>query len=298
MFLLLHDRSMIVSSPHTGTLEGATGHGADRRAPGRSEGRLRPAAERRLVVAAKRSAGPERDRLVETFLPLIASVARIYRGSESVDRRELMQEGVVGLLRALERYDLALETPFWAYASWWVRQAMQQLMSELTRPVVLSDRAARQLAAINHARREHLRTGTGSATNESLAAATGLNNVQISHLVAASRRPRALDEPIGTADGSSMTFCDQLADATATDAYERVDQQLAVDHLPELLECLDEREEKIVRARFGLDRDPLTLREVGMVVGISDERVRQLEQRAIRKLRSVAFPGPTVVGIV
>ena len=140
-----------------------------------------------------------------------------------------MQEGVVGLLRALDRFDLSVETPFWAYASWWVRQAMQQLVSELSRPVVLSDRASRQLASINHARREQLRRGAGTATSKTLAAATGLNGDQIAHLVAASRRPRALDEPIGTADGSSLTFGEQLPDASATDAYDRVDQQLAVD---------------------------------------------------------------------
>jgi RNA polymerase primary sigma factor len=252
--------------------------------------RLDPAGERRRVVAAQRCAGPERDRFVQAYLPLISSIARIYRGSERVERIELMQEGVVGLLRALDRFDPSVETPFWAYASWWVRQAMQQLMAELSRPVVLSDRASRQLAAINHARREQLRRGAGTATSKTLAAATGLNGDQIAHLVAASRRPRALDEPIGSADGSSLTFGEQLRDASATEAYDRVDQQLAVDHLPELLACLDTREAAIVRARFGLDGDAKTLREVGAEFGISDERVRQLEQRALGKLHDLAFP--------
>ncbi len=241
------------------------------------------------MAAARRGAGPERDRFVDTYLPLISSVARIYRSSERVERMELMQEGVVGLLRALDRFDLSVETPFWAYASWWVRQAMQQLVSELSRPVVLSDRAARQLASINHARRELLQRGTGTATSKTLAAATGLNGDQIAHLVAASRRPCALDEPIGSADGSSLTFGEQLPDASATEAYDRVDQQSAVDHLPELLACLDTREAAIVRARFGLDGDAKTLREVGNVFGISDERVRQLEQRALGKLHELAL---------
>src|SRR6185437_4673215 len=89
------------------------------------------------------------------FMPLIGSVASIYRGSRAVDRGELTQEGVVGLLSALERFDPDRGTPFWAYACWWVRQAMQQLVSELTRPVVLSDRALRQLARVKDARREH-----------------------------------------------------------------------------------------------------------------------------------------------
>lgn len=79
-------------------------------------------------------------------MPLIGNVARGYRGASGVGRAELMQQGVVGLLWALERYDPELETPFWADASWWVRQAMQQLVSGLSRPVVVPDRAARQLA--------------------------------------------------------------------------------------------------------------------------------------------------------
>jgi RNA polymerase primary sigma factor len=267
------------------------GSAPKRRAPARSDTRLRPDAERRLVLAAQRSAGPERDQLVETFMPLISSIARLYRGSERVERSELMQEGIVGLLRALKRFDPALETPFWAYASWWVRQAMQQLMSELTRPVVLSDRAERQLAAINHARRDHLHAGRGSITLKSLTEATGLNDEQVAHLIAASRRARALDEPIGSVDGSGLTFCDQLPDVGASDAFERVEQQLVIEDLPELLVCLDEREEKIVRARYGLDGEPQTLREIGLTFGISDERVRQLESRAIEKLRGVALLG-------
>jgi RNA polymerase sigma factor (sigma-70 family) len=110
--------------------------------------------ERELVVAAKECRGEARGALLEAFTPLIGSVARGYRGASGVGRAELMQEGVVGLLRALERYDPELETPFWAYASWWVRQAMQQLVSELSRPVVVPDRCrAPACVRAEHARR-------------------------------------------------------------------------------------------------------------------------------------------------
>ena len=110
--------------------------------------RMPVAVERRLVQAAKAGDRRAREQLIEAFLPLIAGVARVYRGSPTITRLELMQEGVVGLLRALERYDLALGVPFWGYAAWWVRQAMQQLVAELTRPMVLSDRALRQLSQL------------------------------------------------------------------------------------------------------------------------------------------------------
>src|SRR3954471_24867272 len=100
-------------------------------------GRLPAPAERRLVLAAKCRPGPAREQLIELFTPLLASVARTYRGSPGIDRGELMQEGAVGLLRALDRSGPSSDAPFWWYASWWVRQAMQQLVAELTRPVVL-----------------------------------------------------------------------------------------------------------------------------------------------------------------
>jgi RNA polymerase sigma factor (sigma-70 family) len=118
--------------------------------------RLPVAAERRLVAAAQAGDGRAREELVEAFLPMIAGVARVYRGSETITRVELLQEGVVGLLRALERYDPGQGVPFWGYASWWVRQAMQQLIAELTRPIVLSDRSLRQLSALKRAHRAHL----------------------------------------------------------------------------------------------------------------------------------------------
>src|ERR1700758_4261245 len=109
--------------------------------------RLPAGVERRLIEAAQAGDRRAREELVEAFLPLIAGVARVYRGSASITRVELMQEGVVGLLRAPERYDPTLGGPFGGYATWWVRQAMQQLIAELP-PTVLSDRALRHLAQL------------------------------------------------------------------------------------------------------------------------------------------------------
>src|SRR5918998_6633093 len=103
------------------------------------EGRERMPATREvaLVRAAQAGDADATARLVEAFTPLIAATASTYRSSPTIDQLELVQEGVVGLLRALARYDPERGVPFWGYASWWVRQAMQQLVAELTRPVVL-----------------------------------------------------------------------------------------------------------------------------------------------------------------
>jgi RNA polymerase sigma factor (sigma-70 family) len=244
------------------------------------------AREHRLVLAAKAGSTEARSALVEAFMPSIGGVARAYRSSPSIERRELMQEGVVGLLRAVDRYDPELGTPFWAYASWWVRQAMQQLVSELTRPFVMSDRALRQLARVKDARRTHAQRFFREATTAELAEATGLRLRQVDNLMSAERRPRGIDEPLSGEPGTGGTFGDLIADPHAEEAYDGVAVHLVEEDLPRLLELLTERERLVVTGHFGLgEHREQTLRELGDSLGVSAERVRQIEQRALDKLR-------------
>jgi RNA polymerase primary sigma factor len=240
-----------------------------------------------LVVAAKGDP-VARARLLEAFRPLVASVARRYARSTSVHRAELMQEGAVGLLRALERYDPTLGTPFWAYAGWWVRQAMQQLVTELMRPVVLSDRAVRQLARIKAARSRLAQANGREPSLGDLADSTGLTRDHVDHLVAAERRPRALEEPIDGEHGDVASFGELLADPGAEDAYEGVTWRTHVEELPRLLDALTDRELAVVRGHYGLGGSPQTLRELGGRLGVSAERVRQIEHGALDKLRDAA----------
>ena len=253
-----------------------------------------PGIEHELVRAAKGGDGAAKAKLIEAFLPLIASVARIYRSSQAVDRIELMQEGVVGLLRALECYDPTRGTPFGSYASWWVRQAMQRLVAELTRPVVLSDRALRQLARVNDAHRAQLQARGREPSPAELAAATGLTREQVENLIAAERAPRAVEEPVAAEEGRVGTLGDLIADPVAEDEYERVVSQLEIEELRSLLSGLSDRERAVLRARYGLDGPERTLREIGSAEGLSAERVRQIEQRALGKLRAAAA-GPAAL---
>jgi RNA polymerase primary sigma factor len=246
--------------------------------------------ERRLVRAAEDGDEGAREQLVEAFMPSIAGVARIYRSSPAVDRGELIQEGVVGLLRALGRYDPTRGTPFWGYASWWVRQAMQQLVAEVTRPVVLSDRALRQLARVKDARRTYLQAHGREPSTRDLAATTGLTREQIENLVAVERTPRALEEPLGEGGDTDARFGDLIADPGAEDEYERVDRRLDIEDMPNLPNLLCPRERTVLRARFGLDGREQTLREVAGTLHLSAERVRQIEERALEKLRESAWP--------
>lgn len=197
-----------------GRLDGPTSSAAHLRELGERP-RLPVATERRLVQAAKDGDRRAREELVEAFLPLIAGVARVYRGSASITRVELMQEGVVGLLRALERYDPTLGVPFWGYATWWVRQAMQQLIAELTRPAVLSDRALRHLAQVKRAHGEYVQRHGREPTGDQLANDSGLTRAQVGELLALEQIPQSMDEPVSGAGGELGAFGDLFADPLA-----------------------------------------------------------------------------------
>ena len=238
---------------------------------------------RAFVGAAQAGDPAARAQLVDAFMPLISASARTYR-STHVHRVELLQEGVVGLLRALERFDPAMGTPFWMYASWWVRQAMQQLVSELTRPVVLSDRALRHLARLKEAHHDAMRHSGREPDRTELAERSGLSLDQVDALLATERAPRSLQEPVFGEDGEIGTFGELLVDPLAEDEYEQVLSAIEVEGLHALLAGLSDRERQVLRARFGLDGEELSLRDVGERLGLSGERVRQIERRALTKL--------------
>jgi RNA polymerase sigma factor (sigma-70 family) len=244
--------------------------------------------ERDLVAATEAGDRAATEQLVEAFLPAIDGVAFLYLSFASLDRTELRQEGVVGLLRAAKRYDQSFGTPFWAYASWWVRQAMQQLVAELTSPVVLSDRAGRHLVHLKRARLRYQQAHRREPSVEDLAEATDLSREQVENLIAVERTPRGLDERLPGEEETATTFAQRLADPVSEDAYERVTDLIEVGHLRDLTAGLDERERNIVFAHYGIGCHQQTLREIGIGLHLSVERIRQLEERALEKLREVA----------
>ena len=251
------------------------------------------ASEQALVFAAQRGEPHARTQLIERFSPLIASVAGDYRRSNGVERSELMQEGVAGLLTALRRFEPTRGTPFWAYATWWVRQAMQQLVATTTRPVVLSDRALRQLARLRDARSAHARVHHAWPSTTQLATATGLPVRQVQQLIVAERAPGTLAESRGDDAASGRPHARHrvgtvLADPHAEDAYDRVLTRLECDRLGALLSGLEARERVVLRAHFGLDGPEQTLRTIGRGLGLSAERVRQIEHHALEELRVAA----------
>jgi RNA polymerase sigma factor (sigma-70 family) len=245
-----------------------------------------------LVARAQAGDPHARAQLVEACMPLIAGVARTYR-SGRIHRQELLQEGVVGVLRALERYDARRGVPFWGYATWWVRQAMQQLVSELTRPMVLSDRALRHLARLKEAHREAVQATGREPTREQLAERTGLDLDQVDDLLAVERSPKSLEEPANREDGEIGTFGELLVDPMAEGEYERVLSAIQTEELHGLLAGLSDRERDVLRGRYGFaDGEDRSLRQIGDELGLSSERVRQIERRALGKLAAAMAPAP------
>jgi RNA polymerase sigma factor (sigma-70 family) len=274
----------------------------DRPASAEGPGAARPGYLRRLAerpplesdeeaaLVGRAQAGDElaRAELIDALMPSITAAAAAYRGTGTVQRLELLQEGAVGVLRALERYDATRGVPFWSYASWWVRQAMQQLVSELTGPSVLSDRALRQLARLKDAHGEALREQGREPSRDELAHRAGLGVEQVDQLLAAQRTPRSLDEPVASDEGAIGTFGELLVDPLAEDAYERVLAAMEARELRGLLSRLSDRERAVLRARYGIDVPERTLADIGRQLGLSAERVRQLERRGLAKLAGAA----------
>jgi RNA polymerase primary sigma factor len=244
---------------------------------------------RELVVATERGDRAASRQLVDSFLPAIGGVARRFRGGGQVQRSELMQEGVAGLLFAAKRYDPRTGTPFWAYASFWVRKAMQELVAEVTRPFAISDHAVRNLARIRGARRAHVLARGAEPTQAELAAATGFTLSQLDSLLAIERMPRGFEEPLSAEGANGATVGDAIADPRAEQEYEHVLDEMEV---RDLARRLDERERAVLWGHYGLGQAAQTLSEIGAGLGLTAERVRQIEADALKKLREAAAEPP------
>ncbi len=246
---------------------------------------LTPERERDLAIAAEGGDADACRKLVEAFLPSIAGLARAFPAGAGVERQELVQEGVAGLLFAAQRYDSGLGTPFWAYASFWVRKAMQELVADLTRPVALSDRAVRGLAQVKTARSDHLKARGIEPTIEELSRATGFSLAQLESLQAIERTPRGMEERLSTEEGATATVGDTIIDPAAELAFEQVLDEIEIREVRDFADQLDERERAVIRGHYGLGQPAQTLNQIGGALGLTAERARQIELGALNKLR-------------
>jgi len=240
-----------------------------------------------LVRRAQAGDSAAREQLIGNLLPLISALARRYR-TEGLNQTDLIQEGIVGLLRALERYDAERGVPFAAYATWWIRQSLQDARSDFIRPFRLPPKALRQLSQLKSEHQRIYQHEQRSAGVAELAERTSIDVDQAKALAAADARVRSLDEPVEGGEGERGVLGDLLEDPLSAEAYEQVIEAVAGEQLRALLSRLTDREREVVRARFGFDGDAQKLVEIGERLGVSAERVRQIEERALAKLRRAA----------
>jgi RNA polymerase sigma factor (sigma-70 family) len=235
-------------------------------------------------LAARAQAGDTaaRERLIARMLPVVSRSARPYQGRD-VDRSDLLQEGIVGVLRALERYDAGRGVPFAAYALWWIRQAMQQTVAEQARAVRLPTHLLWDLHDMREARERPENQGLSDAE---LGRRLGWSEGRAADVLRAERPAVSLDAPHMGDDGAAGPMGELLADPLSEDGYEQTLTALTGQSIRALLTTLTDRERQVLAWRFGLDGEELSLRQIGRRLGMSAERVRQIEQRALAKLRT------------
>jgi RNA polymerase sigma factor (sigma-70 family) len=224
------------------------------------------------------------EELIERLLPLVFAIARRYQ-TEGLEQADLLQEGIVGLLRALQRFDADRGVPVAAFASWWIRQSLQETRSDFMRPMRLPPKALRQLSQLKSEHQRLYQRERRSARIGELAERTNIDLAQAEALLVADARSRSLDEPIDQTEGNIGTLGDLLEDPLSAATYEDVVDAVAGKQLRALLSRLTEREREVIEARFGFDAPVEKLSEVGERLGVSAERVRQIEERALAKLR-------------
>lgn len=243
--------------------------------------------ERELGRRSAQGDSSARQKLAEGNLRLVVSLAKHYTG-RGVQMMDLIQEGNMGLMRAAEKYDYTMENRFSTYASWWIKEAMQRAIDQQSREIRVPVHVAENMKKVQKISKDlQQKLGRDPLPKEIAERMPGKTEEDVKNILSYLQSPVSLETPVG--DEGENSLGDMVEDKTEATPEEAMNALVQKEEVSELLEALSERERQVIRLRYGLeDGKTHTLEEIGSILNVTRERVRQIEARALEKLRKNA----------
>jgi RNA polymerase primary sigma factor len=246
---------------------------------------ITPAKEIELAARIKRGDDAARELMIKANLRLVVKIAKDYEHI-GLPLLDLINEGNIGLMKAVERFDPAKGAKLSTYSSWWIRQQIRRALADQSKTIRLPVHVVDKIYHLGQAEMRLRETFGRDATDEELAEELEIAPARVAELRTASIRPASLDAPLGDDDTSRLS--DVVRDENAENPYDQAEERADLNLLRELLPKLPKREEVILRHRFGLDgKNERTLEEIGAKLGLTRERIRQLQTIALNRLRKM-----------